>query len=128
MGKPRRERLRSCLRRGPFSGSLCAVRALTARVPALGDRWNVPLVVHEHGADDRKAPSDRTHRKLALEAALRQRLEVILTTASGKKDHIPPTDGLAGEVPWFEISSNTSEAWSGLDLFKQLLSSPPKVI
>eukprot|EP00965_Chrysotila_dentata_P080488 2655713-Pleurochrysis_carterae.AAC.1 len=65
-------------------------------------------------------------RKRDLEKALRQRIEFILSIASEKKEHIPPADGLGGDVPWFEISSNSSESWSGLELFKQLLSSPPR--
>ena len=63
-----------------------AGRVLRAR------RWNIPLAVHVHEDEDGQAQPggavapDRTHRKLALEAALRQRLEFILTMASGKKD------------------------------------------
>mmetsp|Transcript_21570 Transcript_21570/g.46443 ORF Transcript_21570/g.46443 Transcript_21570/m.46443 type:complete len:213 (-) Transcript_21570:238-876(-) len=99
------------------------------------ERWNIPLTVYSL---DETLPSElarppsasegeqRSQHKRALEAALRERLEFILTMASGKKDHIPPVDGLGGDVPWFEISSNSSESWSGLDLFKQLLSSPPR--
>lgn len=31
---------------------------------------------------------------------MRQRLEFILTMASGRKEHIPPADGLGGDAPW----------------------------
>lgn len=57
---------------------------------------------------------------------LSQRLEFILTTAVAKREHIPPADGLGGEALWFEISSDTSDSWSGMEMFKQLLSSPPR--
>jgi len=101
------------------------------------ERWNIPLTVYSLDDEDESqfaGPSSphsaseeqRMQRKRELEGALRDRLEFILTMASGKKDHIPPADGLGGDVPWFEISSNSSESWSGLDLFKQLLSSPPR--
>ena len=50
---------------------------------------------------------------------LRSRLEVILSTAAVRKEHIPPVDGLGGESTWFEVTSDASDAWtSGLDMFK----------
>lgn len=48
--------------------------------------------------------------------------------ASGKREHIPPVDGLGGgETPWFDITWESKSSWasSGLDIFKSLLSSPP---
>eukprot|EP00966_Prymnesium_polylepis_P309457 7150583-Prymnesium_polylepis.1 len=62
-----------------------------------------------------------------LERCLREQLEFVLTAASLRKEHIPPADRLGGDVPWFEISSSASEAMSGLDIFKQMLSSPPLI-
>ena len=49
-------------------------------------------------------------------------------TAAGKREHIPPVDGLGGgETPWFDITWESRSSWasSGLDIFKSLLSSPP---
>lgn len=66
-------------------------------------------------------------RQLALETALRRRLQLVLTAASGRREHIPPADGLGGESAWFEISSDSSDSWSGFDMLKQLLSSPPQL-
>ena len=60
------------------------------------------------------------------QAVLRRRIEFILTVASGRREHIPPADGLGGEALWFEISTD-ADSWSGLDLLKQLLSSPPQL-
>jgi hypothetical protein len=48
--------------------------------------------------------------------------------AAGKREHIPPVDGLGGgETPWFDITWESRSSWasSGLDIFKSLLSSPP---
>jgi len=49
---------------------------------------------------------------------LRSRLEVILLTAASRKEHIPPEKGLCGEATWFEVTSDGSDSWTGLDLFK----------
>ena len=40
----------------------------------------------------------------------RPALEVILTTAASKKEHIPPADGLGDSTNWFEVT-NDSEGW-----------------
>ena len=57
---------------------------------------------------------------------LRYRIEYILTMASGRKEHIPPVDGLGSDTPWFEVTwEANSWASSGLDIVKSLLSSPP---
>lgn len=66
-------------------------------------------------------------RQLALEAALRHRLELVISAASGRREHIPPADGLGGESAWFDISSDSNDSWSGFDMLKQLLSSPPQL-
>ena len=91
------------------------------------ERWNIPLVVQDPIAPRPQGGSDteRRRRQQDLERALREQLEFILTAASLRKEHIPPACGLGGDVPWFEISSTASEAQTGLDIFKQLLSSPP---
>lgn len=91
------------------------------------ERWNIPLLV-QHPSSSRTpggSDSERRRRQHDVERALREQLEFILTAASSKKEHIPPAAGLGGDVPWFEISSSAAEAFSGLDIFKQLLSSPP---
>jgi len=99
------------------------------------ERWNIPMQVYSWdpagtstGQGHSGSDPERTRRRLELEGALRQRLEFILTMASGKTAHIPPADGLGGDVPWFEIASDAADSWSGLDLFKQLLSSPPQLL
>ena len=55
----------------------------------------------------------------ALADELRARLELILSTAATRKEHLPPADNLSGDsTNWFEVTSD-SESWSGLgDLFK----------
>ncbi len=80
----------------------------------------------------------RRRRQRQLEVQLRERLEEIVTNASTRKDHIPPVDGLGGGGPaatgsgagagaastagggasWFEVTSDASDSWSGLDVFK----------
>mmetsp|Transcript_9563 Transcript_9563/g.30255 ORF Transcript_9563/g.30255 Transcript_9563/m.30255 type:complete len:97 (+) Transcript_9563:210-500(+) len=75
-------------------------------------------------ADSQDEESRR--RQASLEAVLLRRIEFILTVASGRREHIPPADGLGGEALWFEISTD-ADSWSGLDLLKQLLSSPPQL-
>jgi len=64
------------------------------------------------GADTRQRQLDQ------LCDELRNRLEVILSTAASRKEHIPPEKGLCGETAWFEVTSDASDSWSGLDLFK----------
>ena len=97
------------------------------------ERWAIPLAVvlpererNVHSSVANAAEATRTRR---VEANLRERLEYILTTASERRDHIPPVDSLGGSVPWFEISSDSTESSGVLDLFKQmLLSSPPSLL
>ena len=62
----------------------------------------------------------RQRQQQQLAHDLREQLEVILTTAASRKEHIPPSDGLGGNDPtWFEVSSDASDSWSsGLDIFK----------
>ena len=90
------------------------------------ERWNIPLLVHARELDT-GGQAERALRVRALEETLRQRIEFVLTMASGKKDHIPPVDGLSSDTPWFDITweSSNSCTSSGLDIFKSLLSSPP---
>lgn len=89
------------------------------------ERWHVPVRVIpplEAGS----GALDRRRRQQDLETRLRSQLALILSLASTRKEHIPPADGLGGEVPWFEFSSSGSDgAWKGMDLFKQLLTSTP---
>jgi len=67
-----------------------------------------------------EAARTRQQQQQALGEELRGRLEMILTTAASRKEHIPPVDGLGGDsTSWFEVTSD-SESWGGLgDLFKQ---------
>ncbi|EOD11303.1 hypothetical protein EMIHUDRAFT_460334 [Emiliania huxleyi CCMP1516] len=112
------------------------------------ERWTIPLVVvpnfaqlHRHMGGAQMPPGahgagrsteadsqdeESRRRQASLEAVLRRRIEFILTVASGRREHIPPADGLGGEALWFEISTD-ADSWSGLDLLKQLLSSPPQL-
>jgi len=60
----------------------------------------------------------RQRQLLQLGDELRSRLEVILLTAASRKEHIPPEKGLCGEATWFEVTSDGSDSWTGLDLFK----------
>jgi autophagy-related protein 101 len=65
------------------------------------------------------APELRRRQQEQLCEELRSRLEVILSTAAARKEHIPPVDGLGGEGTWFEVTSDASDAWTnGLDMFK----------
>ena len=93
------------------------------------ERWNIPLVVQQPDVHRSQGNSDaeRRRRQMDLERCLREQLEFVLTAASLRKEHIPPADRLGGDVPWFEISSSASEVMSGLDMFKQMLSSPPLI-
>ena len=63
----------------------------------------------------------RRRQQQQLADDLRARLELILTTACSRKEHIPPVDGLCGEkyseAPWFEVTSD-SESWGAFDIFK----------
>lgn len=84
----------------------------------------------QHVASEGRASphkEEARRRQVVLESAIRRRLEMILTSASGRREHIPPADGLGGELAWFEISSDSSDSWSGMDMLKQLLSSPPQL-
>ena len=90
------------------------------------ERWNIPLLVHARDPD-LGAQAERAQRSRALEDTLRDRIEFVLTMASGKKEHIPPVDGLGSDTPWFDITWESSSSWasSGLDFFKTFLASPP---
>ena len=89
------------------------------------ERWSLPLAVR--GADAQRdemeagTSAEQQRRQLELEEQLRHRLEFILEATSGKKEHIPPADGLGGETPWFEISSQSGDSWkSSLDVLKRV--------
>ena len=90
------------------------------------ERWNIPLLVHARDPDV-GGQAERAQRGRALEDALRHRIEFVLTMCSGKKEHIPPVDGLGGDTPWFDVTWEANSTWasSGLDIVKSLLSSPP---
>ena len=79
---------------------------------------NVVSMVSSSAAGTAGDAEARRRQQQQLSEEVRQRLETILTTASSRKEHIPPADGLCGEAAWFEV---TSEAESGglLDIFKQ---------
>jgi autophagy-related protein 101 len=89
------------------------------------ERWNIALSVRSvasavgptgGGEGDARRRQQQQH----LAEELRARLEMILTTASSRKEHIPPADGLGGgDGTWFEVTSD-SESWGGGfgDLFK----------
>lgn len=94
------------------------------------ERWHIPLAVTApgeavsdlsqpqkapHGARERSTSESESRQlqRQQLADELRDRLEVILTKASSRKDHIPPVDGLGGgDCSWFEVTSET-EAWGG---------------
>ena len=96
------------------------------------ERWHIALAVRSvhppaapAGAAECCAEGRRRRQqKEQLAVDLRARLEMILTTASSRKEHIPPADGLGGGDPtWFEITSDagSGESWGGAgfgDLFK----------
>ena len=90
------------------------------------ERWYIPLHV-QRPPGRQVGEAERWQRQQELDASLRRQLEFILSTASLKKEHIPPVSVLGGDgdVQWFELSSSASETPIGLDIFKQLLSSPP---
>ena len=92
------------------------------------ERWIIPLVVHARDPD-LNAQVERAERSRALEETLRERIEFVVSMASGKKEHIPPVDGLGSDTPWFDITWESSSSWasSGLDIFKTILSSPPLI-
>ena len=98
------------------------------------ERWNIGLSIRipeaapepstgvlsmvggsSQSSDEGEARRRRQQQQLADD--LRARLELILTTASARKEHIPPADGLCGETPWFEVTSD-SESWGAFDIFK----------
>ena len=75
---------------------------------------------HGGAASNTSDASARRRQQVQLADDLRARLEVILATASSRKEHIPPADGLGADdsTAWFEVTSD-SESWTGLqDLFK----------
>ena len=94
------------------------------------ERWHMSLAVRapeapptdasrlglvSQGPRDRSASEieARQRQQLQLSEELRARLEVILTKASSRKEHIPPVDGLGGgDCNWFEVTSE-SESWGG---------------
>lgn len=89
------------------------------------ERWNIALSVRaaeappppELTGDAGGAKDYRQRQQQQLQEELRGRLEVILSTAATRKEHIPPADGLAGEGTWFEVSSDASDS-SLMDVFK----------
>ena len=95
------------------------------------ERWVIPLSIFlRNDTEPAIGSSAETARKREIETELRDRLEYVLTSASERRDHIPPADGLGGSHPWFEITSSSSAESSGvLDLFKKMiLSSPPNLL
>ena len=81
------------------------------------ERWNLTLSVQTPAMTPESAAASiapvatsaegRRRDQQQLSEEIRQRLEVILTTASSRKEHIPPVDGLGGEAPWFEVTSDS---------------------
>jgi autophagy-related protein 101 len=56
----------------------------------------------------------RRRQQQQLSEDMREMLEVILTTAASRKEHLPPADSLTGDsTNWFEVTSD-SESWGGL--------------
>lgn len=80
---------------------------------------NAGGVFSPHGGANVTDADARRRQQQQLSEELRARLEVILTTAASRKEHLPPADGLSGDsTAWFEVTSD-SETWGGIgDLFK----------
>mmetsp|Transcript_14645 Transcript_14645/g.37898 ORF Transcript_14645/g.37898 Transcript_14645/m.37898 type:complete len:215 (-) Transcript_14645:434-1078(-) len=90
------------------------------------ERWNLTLSVRAPEAppppevataDPAGIAEYRRRQQQQLGEELRGRLEVILSTAAARKEHLPPADGLAGDGTWFEVSSDTADS-SLMDIFK----------
>ena len=94
------------------------------------ERWYIRLSVQLPPQSGPGGETERWRRQQELDGAIRRQLEVILLTAGSKKEHIPPASGLGGDdsAQWFELVSSAPEVKSGLDIFKQLLSSPPSLV
>ena len=111
---------------------------LRAEERVVWERWGILLRVTQGEEVGSSMPSPsptalaaRERRRAALESSLQERQLAIITAAGSRRDHIPPADGLGAgtdELPWFEITSPSIEpTWQaqGLDMVKNLLSSPP---
>ncbi|XP_057491959.1 autophagy-related protein 101-like [Actinidia eriantha] len=68
------------------------------------------------------ALEERSHRRAALEASLREVLFQIIKFVNEKKDHVPPIPNLEGLSFPYEITiSSSSDSASGMDMFKRML-------
>ena len=82
------------------------------------ERWRISLSVRMPQSSESgplkgvvtSSAAEVARRRQLLAEEIRQRLEVILTTAASKKEHIPPADGLGDSTNWFEVT-NDSEGW-----------------
>ncbi|CAL5367087.1 unnamed protein product [Camellia sinensis] len=68
------------------------------------------------------ALDERSHRRAALEASLREVLFQIIKFVNEKKDHVPPIPNLEGVSFPYEITvSSSSDSAFGMDMFKRML-------
>ncbi|XP_052195920.1 autophagy-related protein 101 isoform X3 [Diospyros lotus] len=68
------------------------------------------------------ALEERSHRRAALEASLREVLFQIIKFVNERKDHVPPIPNLEGVSFPYEITiSSSSDSAFGIDMFKRML-------
>ncbi|XP_057481268.1 autophagy-related protein 101-like [Actinidia eriantha] len=68
------------------------------------------------------ALEERSHRRAALEASLREVLFQIIKFVNEKKDHVPPIPNLEGVSFLYEITiPSSSDSAFGMEMFKRML-------